>query len=218
MTDLLKIFLIDDHPMVRKGLSFFLSSQGDLEVVGEAESGPEGLEQIGEVRPDVAVVDLVMPGMDGLEVISQLKGRYPILEILVVSSFVDEEKVLNAIQLGASGYIMKDANPKELARAVRSAARGELYLDPKAAHFLSRGLQEEDSGGDSLEQLTDRENEVLGLVTRGLSNKDIAADLNISLKTVKAHVSSILAKLGVSSRLQAALIALRQGLVTLDEI
>lgn len=214
----LTVYLIDDHPMVRQGLSFFLSSQGDLEVVGEAESGEKALLEISTLKPDVAVVDLVLPEMDGLELIAELRNRVPLVEILVVSSFVDEEKVLNAIQLGASGYIMKDANPKDLARAVRSAARGEMYLDPKAAHFLSQGLRSDELGGIDLDQLTERETEVLKLVTRGLSNKDIAADLQISLKTVKAHVSSILTKLDVSSRLQAALAALRIGLVELDEI
>lgn len=218
MNQILRIFLIDDHPMVRKGLAYFLSSQDDFEVVGEAGDGVEALQKIADLHPDVIIVDLVLPGMDGLSLIPLLKRRRPASELLVVSSFVDEAKVLNAIQIGASGYIMKDAQPKELARAVRSAARGELYLDPKAAHFLSLGLRGDFESVVGLEELTEREIDVLLLVTRGLSNKDIASDLSISPKTVKAHVSSILAKLNVESRLQAALFALRHGMVTLDEI
>lgn len=218
MNQILRIFLIDDHPMVRKGLAYFLSSQDDFEVVGEAGDGVEALQKIADLHPDVIIVDLVLPGMDGLSLIPLLKRRNSAGELLVVSSFVDEAKVLNAIQIGASGYIMKDAQPKELARAVRSAARGELYLDPKAAHFLSQGLQGDFESVIGMEELTEREIDVLLLVTRGLSNKDIASDLSISPKTVKAHVSSILAKLHVDSRLQAALFALRHGMVTLDEI
>ena len=214
----MNVLLVDDHAMVRQGLVYFLNSQGNFRVVGEAENGEEAIRQIEEQQPDVVIMDLVMPEMSGLTAIQIIKSKFPGVEILVVSSFVDEQKVLNAIQMGASGYIMKDANPKELARAVRSASRGEMYLDPKATHFLSQGLRSEDAQTLPGAELTERELEVLQLITRGLSNKDIAQDLHISLKTVKSHVSSILSKLGLSSRLQAALFALRHGLVTMDEI
>jgi NarL family two-component system response regulator LiaR len=215
---IIRILLVDDHKMVRQGLIFFLSAQPDFQIVGEASNGVEAIHLAHELRPHVVLMDLVMPVMSGLEAIPQIKTQHPEIEILAVTSFVDDEKVLAAIQEGATGYMMKDATPNEIARAIRSVAQGEMYLHPEAARRLARSLQAKAHPALLLSSLTDRELEVLRLIARGLSNQDIADDLCISFKTVKVHVSSILQKLDLKSRVQVVLYALRHNIVPLDEI
>lgn len=216
----IRVLLVDDHQMVRQGLRFFLSTQPGFDVVGEAEDGRAAVALADELRPDVVLMDLVMPEMDGLEAMRRICSRHEDVEILVLTSFVDDEKVLSAIKCGASGYLMKDVNPQELARAIRTAARGEVYLDADAARRLARAMRPEEGESDepAPDVLTERELEVLALIARGLSNREIANDLSIALKTVKGHVSSILQKLELESRVQAALYALRHEVVQLEDV
>ncbi|MFP3854093.1 MAG: response regulator [Anaerolineales bacterium] len=217
-TEPIRILLVDDHQMVRQGLVFFLTSQNDLSVVGEAENGLQALEMAKELQPDVVLMDLMMPEMDGLQAIRAIKSRFPEMEVVALTSFIDDQKVVSAIQNGAAGYLMKDASPKELAQAVRSAARGEVYLHPEAARRLAREVRTEQENDVDPDSLTERELDVLRHIARGLSNQDIADTLKISIKTVKAHVSHILSKLQLDSRVQAALYALRHNIVPMDEI
>lgn len=212
---LIRVLLVDDHEMVRQGLVFFLSIQADIRVVDQAANGLEAVQKAAQHRPDVILMDLVMPEMDGIEATRQIKMQYPAIEVLALTSYSDEERVTEAIEAGVAGYVMKDINPVELARAIRSAARGEMYLSPSAARFLARRIRS--STPVLLDPLTPRELEVLTRLARGLNNQDIAQDLVISPKTVKAHLGSIFQKLGVNSRTQAALYALQHNLVRLEE-
>lgn len=214
----IRILLVDDHEMVRQGLQVFLASQPDFAVVGEAATGEEAIRLANTLNPDVILMDIIMPEMDGLSAIRVIKSNLSEVEIIALTSFIDNQKVLTAIQNGAAGYMMKDASPNELARAIRAAARGEVYLHPEAARRLATGLRVQATEDPSPEVLTPRELDVLQLVARGLSNQDIASDLSISLQTVKAHMSSILDKLNLNSRVQAALYALRHNVIPLDEI
>lgn len=214
-----RVLLAEDYQLVREGLVYFLSTQPGLEVVGQAETGLEAVRLADDTQPDVILMDLVLPELDGISAIHEIRARHPDIEILVLTSFIDDQKVRDAIQAGAAGYLMKDVSPAELARAIRAAARGEVYLHPEAARRLALSLRPQTSGGNEPppEVLTQRECDVLCLIARGLSNQDIADDLNISLTTVKAHVSSVLQKLALDSRVKAALYALRHDLVSLDD-
>ena len=216
----IRVLLVDDHQMVRQGLIFFLSTQPGIAVIGEAASGEDALRLVDELAPDVVLMDLILPGLSGVEAIHTIHARHPDIEIIVLTSFIDDGKVKSAIQAGATGYLMKDVDPGELAAAVYATRRGEIYLHPEAARRLAEALRPgpDESQDVSPDVLTEREVEVLVLVARGMSNQEIAGALNISLKTVKAHVSSILQKLGLDSRVQAALYALRQHIVQLDDI
>lgn len=216
----IRVLIVDDHQMVRQGLRFFLSTQPGIVLVGEAEGGAEAVALADKLRPDVVLMDLIMPGMDGLEAICQIRSHHNEIEILVLTSYVDDQKVLSAIKCGANGYLMKDVKPQELARAIRTAAQGEVYLHTEAARYLADAMRPESNEGykPAPDILTDRETEILGLIARGLSNQDIAEDLVISPTTVKGHVSSILQKLGLESRVQAALYALRHEVVQLDDL
>ncbi|HDX9635384.1 response regulator [Bacillus cereus group sp. MYBK108-2] len=213
----IKVLLVDDHTVVLKGLAFFLSTQEDLELVGEANNGKEALVKVGETNPDVILMDLYMPEMDGVEATAYIKKEYPNVKVIVLTSFSDQAHVLPALRAGASGYILKDVEPDQLVEAIRSAYKGNIQLHPDIANaLLSQTLPVEEKEEEPFIQvdvLTARENEVLQLLAKGMSNKEIASVLVITEKTVKAHVSSILSKLNLSDRTQAALYAVKNGIV-----
>jgi NarL family two-component system response regulator LiaR len=199
--------------VVREGLRTFLDLQDGLEVVGEAEDGQEAVREAERLRPDVILMDLVMPKLDGVGAMRALRQRLPDARVIVLTSFADDEKLLPAIQAGAAGYLLKNVQPKELARAVRAAHAGEALLDPLVAARLVEAIAQPSPADSPPERLTPREREVLELIGRGLSNKRIALELGVSEKTVKTHVGHVLAKLGVSDRTQAALYAIRAGFI-----
>jgi NarL family two-component system response regulator LiaR len=207
--DKVSVLIVDDHPVVREGLRTFLELQPDLEFAGEAADGVEALDKIGQLLPDVVLMDLVMPKMDGITTIRHIRDLSPSTRILVLTSFSEDDKVFPAVKAGAHGYLMKDIRPAELAEAIRSVHCGEPSLHPEIAkklmHQLAEGEEEE-----TREELTLRETEVLRLIAGGHSNKEIASALYISEKTVKTHVSNILQKLHLADRTQAALYAVRQ--------
>ena len=213
MADAIRVLLVDDHAVVREGLRTFLELQEGVEVVGEAEDGQGALREAERLRPDVILMDLVMPKLDGVGAMRELRRLLPRSRVIVLTSFVDDERLLPAIQAGASGYLLKDVQPRELARAVRAAHAGEALLDPLVAARLVEAIARP-PGEEPPERLTPREREVLELIGRGLSNKRIAFELGVSEKTVKTHVGHVLAKLGVTDRTQAALYAVRAGLLS----
>ena len=213
----IRVLIVDDHAMVRRGLHDFLDIHDDLEVVGEAADGQAALEAAEQLRPDVIVMDLMMPGMDGIAATAQLKERHGSTEIVAITSFIEEDRVAAAIEAGASGFLLKDAEADDLAAAIRSAHAGEVYLDPSAARIVARRMRDGarpagDVTIDGLARLTARERDVLACVARGLSNRAIAEELGMAERTARTHVSNILAKLGLSSRTQAALFAVEHGL------
>jgi len=217
----IRIVVVDDHDVVRRGLLTVLGGEPDLEVVGAAEGGMQALDLIAQLddraqRPDVVVMDLEMTPVDGIETTRQIRSRYDDIEVVALTSFGEEERVRAALEAGASGYLLKDADVDEVAAAVRAAHRGELQLDPAVARLLMsslRGISRDDVSS----ALTPRELEVLALVGTGRANKEIAAELSISERTARTHVSNILRKLGLASRTQAALWAVREGLVEVDD-
>jgi two-component system, NarL family, response regulator LiaR len=206
----IRVLIVDDHAVVREGLRTFLELQEGLEVVGEAADGREAVELAERLRPDVVLMDLVMPRLDGVEAMMELRERLPASRVIVLTSFLDDERLLPAIRAGAAGYLLKNVQPQELARAVRAAHAGEALIDPAVAARLVDTLAESRDGPDA-ERLTPREQQVLHLIGRGFSNKRIALELGVAEKTVKTHVSHVLAKLGVADRTQAALYAARLG-------
>jgi NarL family two-component system response regulator LiaR len=208
----IRVLVVDDHAVVREGLRAFLELQEGIEVVGEAADGDEALESAGRLRPDVILMDLVMPRLDGLAAMRSLRERVPDARVIVLTSFLDDDKLLPALRSGAAGYLLKNAEPQEVVRAVRAAHAGEALIDPVVAARLVETLAA-DGGADPVERLTPREREVLLLVGRGFPNKRIASELDVSEKTVKTHVGHVLAKLGVTDRTQAAVFAVRAGLV-----
>jgi DNA-binding NarL/FixJ family response regulator len=210
-----RVFVVDDHTVVRRGLRAYLEMVDDMEVVGEAADGQEALEGIAVLvaagrPPDVALMDLVMPGMDGVTATAAINDRYPEMEVVAMTSFTQADLVHGALQAGAAGYLLKDAEADEVASAIRAACRGEVHLDPAIAKQLTRSLVAPQP--QMVNALTDREREVLVLVAQGLSNQQIADSLVISERTARTHVSNILSKLGVASRTQAALLAIREGI------
>ena len=207
----IRILVADDHGIVRQGLRMFLGLDPEFEIVGEAGDGAEALALARQLRPDVILMDLLMPVMDGIEAIANIRRELPDTEIIALTSVLEDASVIGAVRAGAIGYLLKDAKADELCRAIRAAAAGQVQLSPKAAERLMREVR----APESPEALTDRETEVLRLIAQGQANKEIARTLNIGEKTVKTHVSNILAKLGVPSRTQAALYAVRIGLVSL---
>lgn len=217
----IRIVVVDDHDVVRRGLLTVLGGEPDLEVVGAAEGGMRALDLIAQLderaqRPDVVVMDLEMAPVDGIETTRQIRSRYDDVEVVALTSFGEEERVRAALEAGASGYLLKDADVDEVAAAVRAAHRGELQLDPAVARLLMsslRGISRDNVSS----ALTPRELEVLALVGTGRANKEIAAELSISERTARTHVSNILRKLGLASRTQAALWAVREGLVEVDD-
>jgi two-component system, NarL family, response regulator LiaR len=208
------VLIVDDHAVVREGLRAFLELQDGIQVVGEAADGHEAVERAVALEPDVILMDLVMPGLDGVGAMRALRERVPAGRVIVLTSFLDDERLMPALEAGAAGYLLKDVEPSELARAVRGAHAGEALLDPTVAARLLRMLSAPSppSAGDRHEQLTRREREVLALIASGHSNKRIARELEIAEKTVKTHVGHVLAKLGVTDRTQAALLAVQRGL------
>ncbi|MBX3061624.1 MAG: response regulator transcription factor [Anaerolineae bacterium] len=205
----IRILIVDDHNVVRQGLRMFLSLDPELEIVGEAVDGKQGIEMAYKLRPDVILMDLLMPVMDGLTAIGILRRELPDIEIVALTSVLEDNVVVNAVRAGAIGYILKDTEAKELIRAIKAAAEGQVQLSPKAAAKLIKEVREPESP----ETLTERETDVLRLLAKGMSNKQIALALTLGETTIKSHVSSILGKLGVNSRTQAALHATRIGLV-----
>jgi NarL family two-component system response regulator LiaR len=206
----IRVLVVDDHAVVREGLRAFLELQEGIEVVGEAADGVQALDAIAKAGPDVVLMDLVMPRMDGVSAMRAVRERWPDTRVIVLTSFLDEGRLMPALRAGAAGYLLKNAKPQELARAVRAAHAGETLLDPVVAARLVETLA---ADTDPLKRLTAREREVLELIGRGYRNKQIALELGISEKTVKTHVGRLLAKLGVDDRTQAAVLAVRAGLV-----
>lgn len=205
-----RVLLADDHAVVRQGLRMFLSLDPELEIVGEAADGAEALRLARDLRPDVVLMDLVMPVMDGITAIAAIRRDLPDTEVIALTSVLEDEKVIGAVKAGATGYLLKDTQADELRRAIKAAAAGQVQLSPQAAARLMREVK----APESPETLTERETDVLRLLAQGKANKEIARALGIGEKTVKTHVSNILAKLGVPSRTQAALYAVRIGLVS----
>ena len=214
----IRVLLVDDHAMVRRGMRDFLSLHDDIEVVGEAADGSDAVERADELQPDIVVMDLMMPNLDGIEATARIKAAHPDLEVIALTSFIEEARVVAAIEAGASGFLLKDAEADELAAAIRAAAAGEVHLDPAVAGIVARRMRDGGRGnggagqGEGIASLTARERDVLIRVAQGLPNRQIAADLGITERTARTHVSNILAKLGLASRTQAALLAVQHGL------
>lgn len=213
MTDKISIFIADDHGIVRQGLRDYIALQEDMEVVGDAANGEQAVIRIQDHTPDVVLMDLVMPGMDGIEATRRVREMSPATRVIILTSFAEEEQVFEAIKAGASGYLMKDVKPEELARAIRGVQAGEPMLHPEIARLMMRELQRDNEQPRLHDQLTEREMEVLRCIARGMSNKEIAAELVISEKTVKTHVSNVLQKLHLADRTQAAIYAMQRKLV-----
>lgn len=207
---MISVLVVDDHSMVRAGLQQLLSSADDIEVVGLAENGAVAVELAGNLQPDVVLMDLQMPVMDGVQATAALREQSPELPVVIVTSFSDREGIVGAVDAGAVGYLLKDASPDEILAGVRAAARGESPLHPKAARELLSARSESPTRGEV--ELTARETEVLGLLRAGLSNKQIARRLGITERTVKAHLTSCFQRIGVVDRTQAAVWAERHGI------
>lgn len=210
----IRILIVDDHSVVRQGLRMFLALDPDLDVVAEAANGEEALSLVRELQPDVVLMDLIMPVMDGITATQTIREKFPDTEVVALTSVLEDASVVGAIRAGAIGYLLKTTEADDLRRAIRAAAGGQVQLSPEAATRLMREVR----APDSPEALTERETDVLRLVAEGKANKEIAQGLGIGEKTVKTHVSNILAKLGVQSRTQAALHAARIGMVTIHQV
>jgi DNA-binding NarL/FixJ family response regulator len=204
----IRILLVDDHAVVRRGLKGFFELLDDIVIVGEAEDGAEAVQLVEQHQPDVVLMDPLMPVMDGITATAEIKQRFPDVEVVALTSFIEEERVTAALEAGATGYLLKDADADDVAVAVRRAHAGEVHLDPQVARLLARRIRSRRDDEPAREPLTEREREVLGLVAKGHSNKEIAALLDITERTARTHVSNILGKLDLASRTQAALWAI----------
>ena len=209
----IRILIVDDHSVVRQGLQMFLALDPELEIVGEAKNGVEALRLAHQLKPDVVLMDLLMPEMDGVAATEAIRRELPDVEVIALTSVLEDKAIFDAIRVGAIGYLLKDTEGDKLCEAIKAAAAGQVRLSPKVAARLMREVR----APESPEALTERETEVLRALARGLSNKEIAVALFITEKTVKTHVSNVLSKLGVPSRTRAALYALKIGLVSLEE-
>jgi NarL family two-component system response regulator LiaR len=218
MTEPIRVLLADDHAILRKGIRALLSTEPDVEVVGEAGDGAEALAQAEALKPDVILMDLVMPRMDGIEATRQIVARQPGARVLVLTSFVADDKVFPAIKAGALGYILKDTGPNELVRAIRQVHRGQQTMEAEIARKVLFELAQPSRQPPTVDPLTARELEVLRLLAQGKSNRELAEELVLSEMTVRTHVSNILGKLHLASRTQAALYALKEGLASLNDI
>ena len=209
----IRVLLVDDHAVVRMGLRSFFDMLPDIDVVGEAADGSEGVAMARRLKPDVVLMDLLMPNMDGVTAIGRIKAEMPETEIVTMTSFIEEEKVTAALEAGASGYVLKDAEADEVAAAIRAAFAGEVHLDPAVARLLAQRMRNKKSPAEDLvEPLTERERDVLRLLGQGMSNKEIGTELFITERTARTYVSNILGKLGLASRTQAALWAVEHKL------
>lgn len=212
MSAKIRVLLVDDHTVVRRGLRLAFGLEPDLEVVGEAENGKQAIEAVAALLPDVVVMDLLMPVMNGVDATREVRSRFPDVEVVALTSVLEDRMVVDVVEAGAAGYMLKESRPDDLFEAVRAAARGEVRLDPRAQQRLVREVR----SVPARESLTDRESEVLRHIANGATNKGIAQLLDVTEATVKTHVSNLLSKLGLKSRTQAALYALREGLVGRD--
>lgn len=209
-----RVFLVDDHAVVRAGLATYLDTEPGMTVIGEAGDGAEAVNRIAvlansDEAPDVVLMDVLMPKMDGITATAEIKKRWPLIEIVAVTSFLEEEKIRAALEAGATGYLLKDADAPEVADAIRAAVAGEVHLDPAVAKALTAALRAPKSAGDNL---TPRERDVVALIARGGTNRQIARQLGVTERTARTHVSNILGKLGLASRTQAAMWAVKHGL------
>ena len=209
---MIKVLIADDHHVVRRGLLFFLKTQKDIEVVGEAKNGLEAVQLVESLQPDVVLMDLVMPEMDGIQATEQIKVKWPDVKVLMLTSFSDQDHIVPALQAGASGYQLKDIEPDELVESIRQIMRGENTIHPEANMQLEKGLRENENKPHVKNPLTPREQDVLAELTKGKSNREIASSLYVTEKTVKTHISNIFHKLDVQDRTQAALYAVKNGL------
>ncbi|GEL05255.1 response regulator [Rummeliibacillus stabekisii] len=213
---MIKVLIVDDHHVVRRGLLFFLKTQKDIEVVGEASNGKEAIELTASLQPDIILMDLVMPEMDGIKATKHIKAKYPNIQIIMLTSFSDRDHVVPAIEAGAAGYQLKDIEPDELVLAIRRVMDGENIMHPQVTTQLIQNQEMTSELPHMLHPLTNREQDVLGELTKGKSNKEIASSLFVTEKTVKTHISNIFAKLEVQDRTQAALYAVKHGLTSTE--
>jgi len=218
MTPAIRVLIVDDHAILRKGIRALLSTEADMEVVGEAADGLEAVARARELRPDVVLMDLMMPNLDGIQATRRISAEVPGVRVLVLTSFAADDKVFPAIKAGALGYILKDSGPAELVQAIHQVHAGQPSLEPSIALKVLHELSHPPQQPLTLDPLTGRELEVLRLVAKGRSNKEIADELVITELTVRTHVSNILGKLQLASRTQAALYALKEGLASLDDV
>jgi len=208
----IKVLLVDDHAVVREGLRTYLDLEERLEIVGEASNGREAVDKVRVLRPDVVLMDLLMPEMDGITATKAIKEVAPEVKVIVLTSFQDDEHILPAIEAGATGYLLKDVSAPELVKAIEGAFEGQAQLHPEVARKLMEQVRQPRRRHEPSDDLTPRERDVLGLIASGMSNKEIARELVMTERTVKGHVSNILGKLGLQDRTQAALYAVRHGL------
>jgi NarL family two-component system response regulator LiaR len=213
----IRVLIVDDHTIVRKGIRIFLSEMSDIQVVGEAENGLDAISLAKQLEPDVILMDLLMPKMDGIDATRQITAKQPKVRVLVLTSFVGDEKIFPAIKAGAMGYLLKDSEPSELIQSIYRVYRGEPSLHPMIARKMMKEILEQPLTKSTSEPLTAREVEVLQLLAKGLSNDEIAAQLVISEVTVRTHISHLLAKLHMANRVQATLYALREGIASIEE-
>lgn len=214
----IRLLIADDHTIVRKGIKVLVATEQDMQVIGEAENGVEAVEKAGSLKPDVVLMDLVMPEMDGIEATRRITADHPGIKILVLTSFAADDKVFPAVKAGALGYLLKDSSPEQLLEAIRQVHRGEPSLEASIARKVLQELSHPAKGAPTTDPLTEREMDVLKLIAQGLSNKEIASRLFVAEWTVRTHVSNILGKLHLASRTQAALYALRSGLASLEDV